>query len=181
MSAAVIASAPLESIRLCLSVNGQLPMCNKGATPGFKMPTPPGDHADWSVTVIGTKSGSTPIVDVAFSWPTSSASLTVTQARFQGMPNPDSMRGFTAEFTARDAGNVGFAASWGTVSALATVALTDITKSPGTKLDQSTQTGTALLPAYSHAVEAGHTYEINFGNRAKDSGKPNLTATISFP
>jgi hypothetical protein len=182
VSAKVIAAAPRDDISMCIQVNGNLPFCNNGATPGFEQPTPPGDHADWVVTVSNTKAGSTPIVDLAFTWPTLAPTLTISHGRFQGLPNPDSLRGFTVQFQTRAAGQAGLAASWPPASAKAALVLTDITKLPATKVDQASYSGVGSInPPYSHQVDSDRTYQLVLSNSMTDSGRPDLTATISFP
>lgn len=183
VSAQVVAAAPLATLKMCLQVNGGAQSCTTGATPGFFTMAPSaGDQAQWNVTLIATGSGSTPVADVAFTWQTKSPSITLGHGRFQGAPNPDSLRGLTATFKTRAAGSVAVAASWPPASVNAALALTDVTTSPGSAVDQATYAAAgSISPAYSHAVTAGRTYQIQVLNTGSDSGRPDLTATISFP
>ena len=141
-----------------------------------------GDQAQWIVTLIATDAGATPVVDVAFTWQTKAPAITLSHGRFQGAPNPDSLRGFTASFKARAAGSVGVIASWPPVSVDAALTLTDVTSSPGSAVGNATYPAAgSIAPAYSHAVAAGRTYQIQVLNAGSDSGRPDLTTTISFP
>lgn len=183
VSAQVVTAAPLATLKMCLQVNSASPSCVTGATPGFFTMAPSvGDQAQWTVTLISTGAGSTPVVDVAFTWPTKSAAITLSHGRFQGSPNPDSLRGFTATFNTRAAGSVGVVAAWPPASVDAALTLTDVTATPGSAVDQATYLAAgSISPAYSHAVTAGRTYQIQVLNRGSDSGRPDLTTTISFP
>ena len=183
VSAEVAAAAPLANLKMCIQVNGGPQSCTTGATPGFFTMAPSsGDQAQWVVTLIATDAGATPVVDVAFTWQTRAPAITLSGGRFQGAPNPDSLRGFTATFKTRAAGSVGLIASWPPVSTDATLTLTDVTSSPGSAVGQATYPATgSITPAYTHAVAAGRTYQIQVLNAGSDSGRPDLTTTISFP
>jgi cytoskeletal protein RodZ len=183
VSAQVVTAAPLATLKMCLQVNSASPSCVTGATPGFFTMAPSvGDQAQWTVTLISTGAGSTPVVDVAFTWRTKSAAITLSHGRFQGSPNPDSLRGLTATFKTRAAGSVGVVAAWPPASVDAALTLTDVTATPGSAVDQAAYLAAgSISPAYSHAVTAGRTYQIQVLNRGSDSGRPDLTTTISFP
>jgi hypothetical protein len=141
-----------------------------------------GDQSQWSVTLIATDAGASPVVDVAIRWQTKAPAITLSNGRFQGSPNPDSLRGFTATFKTRAAGSVGLVASWPPTTADATLALTDATKSPGSAVDQTTYSSVnAISPAYTHAVAAGRTYQIQVLNASTDAGRPDFSTTITFP
>ncbi|GEM_PF-993450 len=183
VSAQVVAAAPLATLKMCIQVNGGPQSCSSGATPGFFTMAPSsGDQAQWIVTLIATDAGATPVVDVAFTWQTRAPAITLSHGRFQGAPNPDSLCGFTATFKPRAAGSVGVIASWPPASADAALTLTDATSSPGSSVGTTTYSATGLIaPAYAHAVAAGRTYQIQLLNTGSDSGRPDLTTTISFP
>jgi hypothetical protein len=183
VSAQVVTAAPLANLKICIQVNGGSSSCATGATPGlFTVAPSGGDQAQWSVTLVATDAGSTPVVDVAFSWRTRAPAITLTHGRFQGAPNPDSLRGFTATFKTRAAGSVGVVATWPPATVSAALTMTDVTTSPGSAVDQATYTSAgSISPAYAHAVTAGRTYEIHVMNTGSDSGRPDLSATISFP
>jgi hypothetical protein len=183
VSAQVVAAAPLATLKMCIQVNGGPQSCATGATPGFFTMAPStGDQAQWIVTLIATDAGSTPVADVAFTWRTKTPAITLSDGRFQGAPNPDSLRGFTVTFKTRAAGTVGVTASWPPVSADAALTLTDVTSTPGSTVGTATYPATgSIAPAYAHAVAAGRAYQIQVLNTGSDSGRPDLTTTISFP
>jgi hypothetical protein len=183
VSAQIVAAAPLATVKICIQANGGPQSCSSGATPGFFTMAPPAaDQAQWTVTLIATDAGATPVVDVAFTWQTKSPAITLSHGRFQGAPNPDSLRGFTATFKTRAAGSVGVVASWPPASADAVLTLTDVTASPGSAVGQVTyRAAGSISPAYSGTVAAGRTYQIQVLNTGSDSGRPDLTTTISFP
>jgi hypothetical protein len=181
VSGHVVAAAPLDNINMCVVVNDNPPACASGATPGFELPTPPGDHSTWVVTVIATKAQSTPIVDLAFSWPSIVPSITLTHGRFQGLPNPDTLRGIIVDFMPRNSGVATLAAKWPPATAKAGLTVLDITTTPATKVEAKTWTGGAITPDYAISVDAKRPYEFILQNSAKDSGRPDLTATLTFP
>jgi hypothetical protein len=183
VSAQVVTAAPLTNLKMCIQVNGGSESCSTGGTPGMFIDAPSsGDQSQWSVTLIATDAGASPVVDVAIRWQTKAPAITLTNGRFQGSPNPDSLRGFTATFKTRAAGSVGLVASWPPATANATLALTDATKSPGSAVDQTTYSSlNAISPAYTHAVAAGRTYQIQVLNASTDAGRPDFSTTITFP
>ncbi|MGD0862789.1 MAG: hypothetical protein ABSA21_08495 [Candidatus Limnocylindrales bacterium] len=182
VSAQVVTAAPLATSKMCIQVNGSAKTCATGATPGFFTVAPQGDHAQWTVTLIATDPGSTPVVDVAFSWQTRAPAITLSHGRFQGAPNPDSLRGATATFKTRAAGTVAVSAAWPPALVDATLTLSDVTSLPGSTVDQVGYTAaTSIDPAYSHVVKAGKTYQVQLQNSGTDSGRPDLAVTIAFP
>jgi hypothetical protein len=182
VSAQVVTAAPLATSRMCIEANGGADNCETGATPGFVAVAPAGDHAEWTVTLVATETGSTPVVDVAFRWPTKAPAITLSHGRLQGAPNPDSLRGATATFKTRSTGTISVSATWPTASVDAALTLSDLTASPGSAVDQSRYTAAASIePVYSHAVKAGRTYQIQLQNSGADSDRPDLSITISFP
>ena len=182
VSASVVTSAPMTTLKLCIQVNTGPQNCTTGATPGFFTVAPAGDHAQWTVTLIATDSGLAPVVDVTLTWRTKAPAITLSHGRFQGSPNPDSLRGFTATFKTRAAGSVDVSASWPPASADAVLSLTDVTSSPGTAVDQVHYSAVGTIsPNYSHALAAGKTYQIQVLNSSANSGRPDLTTTIVFP
>ena len=183
VSAQVVAAAPLANLKMCIQVNGGPSSCTTGATPGvFTMAPSGGDQAAWVVTLIATDAGSTPVVDVAFTWQTRAPAITLSHGRFQGSPNPDSLRGFTATFKARTSGSIGVIASWPPVTTDASLTLSDVTSSPGSTVGVQTYPATgSIAQSYSHAVSAGRTYQVLVVNTGADSGRPDLTTTIAFP
>jgi hypothetical protein len=182
VSAQVVNAAPLASSKICISVNGGPQDCATGATPGFTTAAPAGDHSLWVVTLIAMDAGSTPVVDLAFAWRTTNPSIALSHGRFQGSPNPDSLRGVTATFKTRAAGTVWVNAGWPPSSGRATVTLSDVSQAPGSPVDSAVYpSSTSISPAYSHAVKAGRTYRAQLQNAATDSGRTDLSMTIAFP
>ena len=183
VSAQVVTAAPLTNLKMCIQVDGGSENCSTGGTPGMFTDAPSGgDQARWTVTLIATDAGASPVVDVAIRWQTKAPAITLSNGRFQGSPNPDSLRGFTATFKTRATGSVGLVASWPPATANATLALTDVTKSPGSAVDQITYSSVnAISPAYTHAVAAGRTYQIQVLNASTDAGRPDFSTTITFP
>ena len=183
VSAQVVGAAPLTNLKLCLQVNGGQQSCVTGATPGFFTRTPSAaDQSQWIVTIVATDAGATSVADVAFTWGTKEPAITLSHGRFQGMPNPDSVRGLTATFKTRAAGSVGVVAAWPPAVTNAELTLTDVTSTPGSAVGQATyQAAGAISPAYSKAATAGRTYQIQLLNAGPDSGRPDLTTTITFP
>lgn len=183
VSAQVVGAAPLTNLKLCLQVNGGQQSCVTGATPGFFTRAPSaGDQSQWIVTIVATDPGATSVADVAFTWGTKAPAITLSHGRFQGTPNPDSVRGFTATFKTRAAGSVGVVATWPPAVTNAALTLTDVTATPGSAVGQATyQAAGAISPTYSKAVSAGRTYQLQVLNSGPDNGRPDLTTTITFP
>jgi hypothetical protein len=126
VSAQVVGAAPLTNLKLCLQVNGGQQSCVTGATPGFFTRAPSAaDQSQWIVTIVATDAGATSVADVAFTWGTKAPAITLSHGRFQGTPNPDSVRGFTATFKTRAAGPVGVVAAWPPAVTNAELTLTD--------------------------------------------------------
>lgn len=183
VSAQVVGAAPLTNLKLCLQVNGGQQSCVTGATPGFFTRAPSAaDQSQWIVTIVATDAGATSVADLAFTWGTKAPAITLSHGRFQGTPNPDSVRGFTATFKTRAAGPVGLVAAWPPAVTNAELTLTDVTSTPGSAVGQATYPASgAISPAYSKAVSAGRTYQIQVLNSGPDNGRPDLTTTITFP
>jgi hypothetical protein len=179
VSAQVVSSAPTDATTLCLTMDNATPVCVTGATPGFPRAVTQSAHSRWAVTLISANESS-PIVDVAIGWPAAKPSVTVVSGRFQGAPNPDSLRSLTAEFRPRDAGEVTLDASWDPASAVATVTLTDATD--GTVLGQERYpSATSVAPTYSNPVKPNRSYRLQLFNESADVPRTSLTATIAFP
>jgi hypothetical protein len=120
--------------------------------------------------------------DTSRSWPSKQPSIEVTSARFQGSPNPDSLRSMQVVFKPRAAGRVTIDASWGTAEITASVDLTDVSTSKPVAVDLVRYANaTSISPAYSHTVMAGKTYRVELLNESPDALRPSLTATIAFP
>ena len=138
-------------------------------------------HSHWQVTLISADDG-TPTVDVTFSWPTDKPAIALSHGRFQGAPDPDSLRSMTATFKTRTAGSLSLNAAWLPVRADATVTLTDISGKSEVRLDKASYPGTdAITPGYAHAVVAAHTYRIALYNESTSTSATELKATLAFP
>jgi hypothetical protein len=155
-------------------------VCSTGATPDIAQIATTA-HAHWTVTLISA-GASQPTVDVAMSWPADHPSVSLDHGRFQGSPNPDSLRTLAATFKPREAGQLILAAAWSPAGTDATLTLTDASGAKAVTVDTATYSGqNSITPAYSHAVAAGRTYRIALFNDGPDTGRMDLTATIEFP
>lgn len=181
VSVQVVSSTAMNSTKLCLAVDEAAARCVSGAAPAFPAEVATTDHSRWTVTVASADEG-TPAIDVAFSWPTRNAVVVLTNGRFQGPPNPDSLRSMTATFTARAAGVFSLEAAWPPVAVNATLTLSNAATSSQPVVDKVGYIDrTSLIPAYTHAVAAGKAYRVQLMNDSPDGLRPNLTATIAFP
>jgi hypothetical protein len=181
VSIGVVATSPMDSSRICYTMDSDAPVCASGATPGFDPLDATTAHSLWTVTLVSAGRTS-PIVDVRFSWPTDHASMTLAHGRFQGGPNPDSLRNLTATFTTRGAGDIGLAASWPPVFTNAVLSLTDLNRRDSRPVDTATYNSTTWIsPGYSYRAAAQTNYQLVLTNAGADAGRPDLTATVSFP
>jgi hypothetical protein len=166
---------------LCLTIDSGTPACRTGVTPSFPDELAATAHSTWTVTLISADEN-TPTVDLALSWPADNPSVTLTDGRFQGSPNPDALRSLTTTFTPRSSGQVGLQASWNPNPAASTLTLTKEPATGAATLDQvQYPAATSLAPAYSHAVTGGQTYRMTLMNESADAGRTSLTATVNFP
>jgi hypothetical protein len=170
---------------ICLSFDGSKPTCVRGTRYSFAKASTDTTHSVWVVTIIGYQTN-TPIVNLTLSWPSNTPRVTMTHGRFQGSSSPgvpEALNGFTAQFAATRAGTAGVSASWTAVTADARVTTDQISGSSSNLLDQQQYTGVQNLgtPGYAYAVTAGKTYRLSLRDLSADSGRPELTATISLP
>lgn len=180
VSASIVATSPTDSTTMCLKVDLEATVCQSGATPEFMMQAK-WAHSHWTVALISANEG-TPTVDVAFSWPTDNPSISLTHGRFQGAPNPDSLRSITATFKARTAGGLVLQAAWQPAAADATVTLTDISGKAEAILDKASYANASeIATQYQHGAEAAHTYRITLYNQSTGISTAELKATIAFP
>jgi hypothetical protein len=165
---------------MCFTVDQEPTACVSGAAPGRKIATTTA-HSHWTVTLASVNESS-PTVDVAFSWPSNNPAITLTHGRFEGYPSPDSLRGLTATFRARTAGQLLFDATWPPATANATLTLTDVSGSQPVAVDSVSYQGQgSVSPTYTHAVRPGETYQLTLINNSAAGVRPSLTATIQFP
>ena len=129
-----------------------------------------------------TASASTPTVDVAITWPADRPSVSIAHGRFQGSPNPDSLRSLTATFTTRTAGQLKLDAAWPPATVEATVTLSDESGAQPVTVDSVTYPAAgSISPAYAHALAAHRTYTVTLFDASPDEGRPRLAAMIWFP
>ena len=180
VSAQIVTASPAESTRLCLAAEGEKPVCASGATPGLTRPTS-GAHSHWTVTLASANEG-TPTVDVALRWPADHPSIQLGGGRFEGYPNPDSLRSLNASFRTRAAGQVALTAAWPPAVIEATLTLADATSAKTITVDTASYPAAgAIAGTYSHAVAAGRIYTVALFDAGADTGRPSLSATIAFP
>ena len=179
VTADVVGTSSTVATLLCVAQDGGVPVCDTTAAPGYSGPVTTA-HSQWTVTLIAIGQ-SAATVDVAFSWPCREASIRLTQGRFEGAPNPDSLRSLSATFTTRATGPLTFSAAWPPAVAAATVTLSDTTpEKPVTVGTKTYPAANSLWPAYTHSLATGRTYALNLYNTSSGTGQP-LTATIAFP
>ena len=180
VSAQIVASSPLESTVMCVTVDDAPQKCDLGVTPELTQ-TATSVHSHWTIALI-SGNGESPSVDVQFSWPTENPQITVNHARFQGFPNPDSLRALSATFTTRTAGRLGVDASWPPAAVDATLTLTNVSSANPTAVDKVAYPGRrAISPIYSHALKGGRIYKLDLFNGSPDAARPDLKVTIAFP
>ncbi len=181
ISAQVVASSPMDATTLCLTMDDAPAACVTGATPGFPSAVTRTGHSRWTVT-LASANESTPTIDVAFGWPSNNPSIMLASGRFQGSPNPDSLRTLTATFKPRTSGQATLDASWppGVLNATVTLAVISAAKTT-TVSEVRYAAASSTSPVYSAPVSSGKTYRLQLLNDDKDSLRPNLTATITFP
>jgi hypothetical protein len=181
VSAEVVSSSPSDTSRMCVAVDDAEAICRDGVAPGFASMITLTERSRWTITLTSLSDGS-PTVDVAFRWPSKHPSIGLTSGRFQGSPNPDSLRSLQATFKPRTAGRVTLEASWGTTEVAASVTLWDVSTAKPVTLDLVRYPGaTWISPVYSHTVATGKTYRVELINGSPDASRPSLTATIAFP
>jgi hypothetical protein len=180
VSAEIVATSPMDSTTLCLTRDAMPAGCASGATPGVQLAADDA-HSNWTVTLVSA-TASPPIVDVAISWPADRPSIVLSHGRFQGYPNPDSLRTLTATFKTRAAGKMSLDAAWPPATLEAQLTLTDVSGAKPAIVDTVAYPAAgSLSPSYSRALAAGKTYQVALLNGSPDSGRPDLTATIAFP
>lgn len=178
-------SLSTASIKICVKIDGGAQTCSSaGSKPGFPNALADRPHSLWVVTLIGI-GGAAPTVDVAFSWPAASPSITLAHGRFQGSSSPgvpEAQNGFNATFTPRGNGNVSVGAAWTVIVTDVDLALAEVTGTPAVNVDEAQRHGVkAVDPLYTHSVSSGKKYKVMLRDLAADAQRPDLNATISFP
>ena len=178
--------APASALSsICLSFDGGKPTCVRSTHYAFTKAATDTAHSVWVVSIQGYQ-GNRPTVNVSMSWPSNKPRVTLSHGRFQGSSSPgvpESLNGFTATVTPKFAGTVGLSAAWTSITTDARVTIDQAVGSTSSLLDQKAYTGVQNLgsPGYSYAVTAGRAYRLSLRNLSSDSGRPDLTATISLP
>jgi hypothetical protein len=170
--------------KMCIKVDAGAFACKVGSLPGFPKASSDTAHSTWTVTLQGY-GASKPTVDLSITWPTSSPKVTISHGRFQGSSTTgvsEGLNGFTATFQPRTGGSMNVQASWTGVAANAELILTDVTSTPTVKLDDRNYSGaTYVNPSFSFTVDSTKSYQVKLRDTSADSGRPDLTAQISFP
>jgi hypothetical protein len=173
------------TVRVCVRVDNSKWDCRKGGKIDFKGAYTDTLHSVWEIELSGV-GHTAPIIDLALSWPTNKAVVTLSHGRLQGSTSPgipEAQNGFTATFKTRNAGNAGLSASWTGVNAKVSVTLADVTVNPAVALDEKQFDNATNLgsPGYGSPVSASRFYKISLRNLSPDSLRPDLRAVISFP
>jgi hypothetical protein len=170
--------------KMCAKVDAGAFACQVKATPSFLKGVADGPHNTWVVTRVGYGT-SKPTVDVTFTWPASRPTIQLSHGRFQGSSTQgvsDTLNGFSATFQPRTGGAVDVQATWTDVTADASLTLFDATTPPNVTVDQRQYKGaTYVNPAFTANVDATKTYLVELRDLSADSGRPDLTAQVSFP
>jgi hypothetical protein len=173
--------------RMCAKVDNSAFTCKVGglmSSKGAMSDSTPDKPSTWTVTFLGY-GNSAPTVDIAITWPTTSPKITLTHGRLQGSSTEgvsEFLNGFTATFKPRAAGVLNVQASWTIITADIGVSLSDTTSTPAVTVDdRQYKTAQYLTPAYTFNVDATKTYTVKLRNESADSGRPDLTAQITFP
>ncbi len=171
--------------RMCADVDSQGAHCKDskaGALYTFNFKSDPTPNT-WVVSFFGYGS-SKPTIDVSFTWTTSSPKITISHGRFQGSSTsgiPELLNGFTASFKPRQNGALSVQAAW-TVTADASLTLLDATSPPSVTVDtRQYKAATYVTPTFTTNVDPTKTYQVELRDLSADSGRPELTAQISFP
>jgi hypothetical protein len=181
VTAEVVASAPADSTKICLSGDGGVPVCASGATPAASFYSQ-SMQSKWTVTLVSDNEAS-PTIDVALSWPSNKPSVGTAHTPFQGGPNRDSLRSLTATVTARSNGALTVQASWAPAVVTATLNVAAIEASGLVAVDHASFNAAQSIAAHDTALKAGTTYRMALMDQSPSPAgpQPDLTATIAFP
>ena len=141
----------------------------------------------WTVTIVGY-GASKPTVSIKLTWPTSSASIKLSDGRFQGTSGTstaasDALGGITAAFRPRGIGTLSVDAVWTLATTDASMTLLDTTSSPAVTIDQRQyQSVGSITPKFEAKVDPTKKYQVQLVRTGADSSdRPDLTVQISFP
>ena len=174
------------SLKICAKIDDSKPDCRTWPkVNSFKGASTDTAHSIWVITLIGVGTD-TPTVDVAFSWPTNDAKITLSHGRLQGSSSPgvpEALNGCTCTFKTRAAGNVTVAASWTLLTADIDMSTADVDGPKAISLDEKQFKAAQNLgtPGYSFGLDAGKYFRVFMRSISADSLRPDLTAVISFP
>jgi hypothetical protein len=182
---AIIKSAGTAMTKICAKVDDSKADCRTGRQVSFKGAYTDTAHSVWVVTLIGPV-GASPLVDVAFSWPTRNARITLTHGRLQGSSSPgisEYLNGFTATFKTNAAGNVTVASSWTVITTDVKVKTEEVSGTSLNLQDQKAFTSATNLgtPGYTFGVGGGKFFRVSLRNTSANNGRPDLTAVLSVP
>jgi hypothetical protein len=181
VSVQVTSATSISNTKLCLAVDAAAPICRTGVAPAFPDEVAEAVNTLWTVTLTSADE-STPTVDLSINWPTDAASIALTNGRFQGTPNRNALRSFSASFTPRTTGSAGLEASWKPGPAIATLTLVKEQATSGNAVDRvDYASGTSVSPGWSHAVDKDVAYLLTLMNTSADNGRTNLSVTLRFP
>lgn len=173
------------SLKICAKIDDSKPDCRTWTkVNSFKGASTDTAQSIWVVTLVGVGTD-TPTVDVAFSWPTNAAKITLSHGRLQGSSSPgvpEAQNGFTCTFKTRTAGNVTVAASWTLLTADIDMSTADVDGPKAISLDDKQFKAAQNLgtPGYSFGLDAGKYYRVFMRDISADSLRPDLTAIVSF-
>jgi hypothetical protein len=180
VAVSVVASAPTDSTRICLSGDGGTPVCAAGATPSASFYSV-SSQSKWSATLVSASEAS-PTIDVTLRWPANQPSVTVLHSPFEGEPNRDSLRSLTATVSARGDGSIGVTASWAPDTLATSLTVWQVGPDGLTAVDEASfAVAEGIEPAHFTTVSAGKTYRLTLMNLSPAGAAPDVSATIAFP
>jgi hypothetical protein len=180
VSIQVVSGTTNSSVKLCLTIDATAQQCRTGLAPSFTDEATTTAHSKWLVTLAAADEG-TPTVDLSLSWPSEHPSVTETDGRFQGSPNPDALRSLTVTFKTRIAGQASLQAAWTPGTAGATLTLAKEPVSGSSVYTIKYTPATSLTPDFAHAVDPASNYRLTLMNDSSNTARTSLTATLTFP
>ena len=188
VSVAVVKNKNLsDSTKLCLAVDGGTPTCQSGQLPSIPVTQATTPHSTWVVTAISAGNATTPIVDVAMSWPTNNPHIKLQHGRLQGSMSPgvpEELNGFNVTFNPRGPGNFTVSSKWTVILTYIDVVLYDVTSMPWVNLYEHLFDGGGSgvqQVSYTTTVDHSKTYRFTLRDTQADNYRPDLTAEVSFP
>jgi hypothetical protein len=136
-------------------------------------------HTNWRVTLIGTNTVESPVVDLTVTFQAVAPKVRIVHARFDGTEGEPALNGIQVRFVPRADGDVGLVASWGGHAFIYHVQTFDDTTGSG-GADYPNQ-GPATNVNLTSPVTATDTWRLVLENSEGGFGATDLTATISWP